>query len=244
MKTNYLLFILLFLAFNNSSFAQKEGDLVTLKTYCKVLSSENIVGTDLTRTNFLEPYVKFIVNNVSTDSVGLKALDFIDPTKASIYNNKIYFISKNEFDKSATVIEKKERLSVGILTLPFKARPQDDFSFDTEFNLSTTLNWNIKSIYDAHLNLQIGAGIGSVNLNASNAAGITDLKAQDVACLNLFTGVMIEYKKVQAGLYVGVDQINNQSQYQWQHNGNIWFGFGIGFNVFNISLGKEKDNNG
>jgi len=250
MKKNYL-FLLLLSLITTFSFAQKEGDLITLKAYCKVLSVENIRGNDSITNNFLEPYIKFLVNNISADTIALKALNFDDGEKASIYsqdkakiyNNKIYYISKSEFDKSATIIEKKERLSVGLLTLPFKARPQDDFSFDTEFNLSTTLNWNARSIYDAHINLQIGAGIGSVNLNASNAAGITDLKAQDVACLNLFSGVMIEYKKVQAGLYIGVDQINNQSQYRWNHNGKIWFGFGIGFNVFSISLGKEKENN-
>ncbi|RZJ50617.1 MAG: hypothetical protein EOO44_16055 [Flavobacterium sp.] len=243
MKKKYFLLLIFFLIICNTCFSQKEGDIVTLKTYCKVLKFENISGNDTIKANFLEPSIKFIVNNIGTDSIALKALNFTtDELKMKIYNNKIYYISKNEFDKSASIIEKRERLSVGILTLPFKARPQDNFSFDTEFNLSTTLNWNIKSIYDAHLNLQVGAGIGSVNLNASNSAGITDLKAQDVACLNLFSGVMIEYKKVQAGIYVGVDQINNQNQYKWQHNGNMWFGFGIGFNVFNISLGKEKEN--
>ena len=90
------------------------------------------------------------------------------------------------------------------------------------------------------MNLQIGAGIGSVNLNSSNASGITDGKAQDVATLNFFSGLMLEYKKVQAGIYVGVDQINNQSEYQWNSNGNLWFGFGIGFNVFKISLGEKE----
>lgn len=242
MKLNYLFF--LFLLTTNYSFAQKEGEIITLKTYCEVLNFKNITGEDQTTTKFLEPYIKFIVNHIGTDSVALKAPNFTkDSTKAKIYNDKIYYISKSEFDKSAEVIQKKDKLSVGILTLPFKARPQDDFSFDTEFNLSTTLNYNITAIYDANFNVQIGAGIGSVNLNASNAKGITDLKAQDVACLNLFSGLMVEYKKVQAGLYVGIDQINNQSQYQWQHNGNIWFGFGIGFNVFNISLGEKENQN-
>jgi len=243
MKSNYS-FLFLFLLITNYSFAQKEGEIVTLKTYCEVLNFKNIIGEDQTSTKFLEPYIKFIVNHIGTDTVALKAPNFTkDSIKANIYNNKIYYISKSEFDKSAEVIQKKDKLSVGILTLPFKARPQDDFSFDTEFNLSTTLNYNITAIYDANFNVQIGAGIGSVNLNASNASGITDLKAQDVACLNLFSGLMVEYKKVQAGLYVGIDQINNQSQYQWQHNGNIWFGFGIGFNVFNISLGEKENKN-
>lgn len=240
MKANFLFPTILLLFFINITFGQTEGDIIKLKTYCKVLKFENITDTDKDTTQFLEPNIKFLVNKIDNDSVALKALNFSDAEKSKIYNNKIYYISKSEFDKSAIVEKQKEKLSVGLLTLPFKARPQDDFSFDTEFNLSTTLNWNFYRVYDAHLNFQIGAGIGSVNLNTSNASGITDLKAQDVATLNLFSGLMIEYKGVQAGLYMGVDQINNQSQYQWQHNGNIWFGFGIGFNVFKISLGEKK----
>ncbi|MFI8605163.1 hypothetical protein ACIGCP_11915 [Cellulophaga baltica] len=239
MKTNYLFSILILVSFANISYGQNEGEIIKLKTYCKVIKFENIIGENQDTTKFLEPYIKFIVNKIDNDKVALKALDFSKPEKAKIYNNKIYYISKTEFDKSAIVEEPKEKLTVGILTLPFKARPQDEFSFDTEFNLNTTLNWNFHKVYDAILNLQIGAGIGSVNLNESNASGITSLKAQDVATLNLFSGLMIEYKGVQAGLYIGVDQINNQSQYKWQHNGNIWFGFGIGFNVFKISLGKN-----
>ncbi|WP_299526770.1 hypothetical protein [Winogradskyella sp.] len=56
---------------------------------------------------------------------GEERLDF-----SKFYNNKIYAFKKSDFDLGAEVIEEKRRLSVGLLTLPFKARPQDNFTFD------------------------------------------------------------------------------------------------------------------
>ncbi|GGH45523.1 MULTISPECIES: hypothetical protein [Flavobacteriaceae] len=243
MKTTIksILTAILFIATFNS-YAQKTGELIKLKTYNKVIKAEFLTESNDSLIKFLAPNIIYRINKINGDSIQLKALNFKKGSeKGNYYNDKIYYVSKSDFDQSYEEYIPDDKLSVGLLTLPFKARPQDDFSFDTEFNLSTTLNWNFAKIYNSKVNLQAGAGIGSVNLNSSNASGIEDGKAQDVATLNFFGGLMLEYKKVQAGFYVGVDQINNQSEYNWMHNGNLWFGFGIGFNVFKISLG-EKDN--
>ncbi|WP_109300148.1 hypothetical protein [Aquimarina sp. AU474] len=53
-----------------------------------------------------------------------------------------------------------------------------------------------------------------------------------------------EYKRVQVGLYTGVDYINNNPTYQWDHNGDVWLGFGIGFNVFQTPIGNESSEAG
>ncbi|MGB5943296.1 MAG: hypothetical protein WBG71_10470 [Leeuwenhoekiella sp.] len=54
---------------------------------------------------------------------------------------------------------------------------------------------------------------------------------------------MLEYKKVQVGLYMGWDHINNQANYNWEHQGNVWFGAGLGFDVFEISSDKTVSQN-
>lgn len=258
MKLNYVC-TAIFLLISSMIYSQKEGDIIKLKTYCKVLKVEEIfvyknkVKKDDIKTEYIEPNVKYIVNKIGNDSVALIALNFkknyedddtteeakVNRENIEIYNEKVYYISKIEFEKSAEIIKEIDRLTVGILTLPFKARPQKKFAFDTEFNLNTTLNWSILNVYNARLNIQGGSGIGNVNLNASNSIIAGD-SSQDVTTLSLFTGLMIEYKRVQAGIYVGVDHINNQNQYQWENNGKLWFGFGIGFNVFGITLGEKE----
>lgn len=236
-----LLFICLISPFV-SVFSQKKGEVIRLKLYSKVLGSENLSGDDKDTVQYLEPHFLYRVNKVSDSSVVLKAINFNETTiRAKQYNNKLYTVSQKNLEEAYEVYKPKERLSVGLLTLPFKARPQDKFSFDTEFNLNTTLNFYLFRVYNSSFNLQIGTGIGDMNLNPSNSE-IEEKKSQNVSTLSLFGGAMISYKKVQAGLYIGVDHINNQAQYQWKHNGNLWFGFGVGFNVFKISIGEKLEN--
>lgn len=161
--------------------------------------------------------------------------------KSDAYNNKVYTISKIYFDAAARKVEPVDRVSVGLLTLPFKMRPQNDVSFDTEFNLNTTLNFYLKPLFknSTSLNLQVGGGLGTVSLTPQNST-IDGDKTQDVTTLTFLSGLMLQYKRVQFGVYTGVDWINNQSTYNWESNGNIWFGFGVGYNVFNISVSSEK----
>lgn len=246
----------------------KVGDTIILKSYCKVIKAGSFLNTG---TKFeknenaflenLEPNVKFIINGINDLEVNLVALDYrpLSPKqfediqkrkpgafeKSLYYNGKIYTISRAQFNDSAVRVPKEESiLNIGLLTLPFKGRPQGDFSFDTEFNLNTTLSVRFHEFKKTktYWNLQLGAGIGTVSLNSSNSAGIGEKESQDVALLSLSTGIMLQYRKVQTGIYIGVDHINNQKKYQWESNGNIWFGFGIGFNVFKISLGEDDKN--
>lgn len=261
MKTSQNTILLLALFFISlDSLAQKVGDKIKLTTHCKTsIAAALPLSNDTIIAEYLEPNIIFTVNKITDSEVLLIALNFSGkvqdeinnssnneeykpPTKAQLYNYKIYKISRSDFDKAYKPYEAVQKLSIGLLTLPFKARPQDDFTFDTEFNLSSTLNYNLLKRSSPSLNIQIGAGIGSVNLNSVNSDGVTTGKEQDVATLTFFGGLMVEYKSVQAGLYLGVDQINNQSTYRWKNNGNIWFGFGIGFNVFKVSVAEKTSN--
>lgn len=52
---------------------------------------------------------------------------------------------------------------------------------------------------------------------------------------------MLEYHRVNAGIYVGVVRINNQREYWWESTGKIWFGMGIGYDIFKVSLGTKKN---
>lgn len=207
--------------------------------------------------NFLEAGVKFRIIEIANTDVKLMALPFEGKSdqqkvkflesnpdkkiKSEYYNNKVYTISLKNFSAFAVSFEFEDRISVGLLTLPFRARPQDEFSFDTEFNLSTAVNFRLGDFKGSSFNWQFGAGISSIGLNPENSNGVTGQDSQDVSALTLFTGPMLQYKKVQIGLYIGVGQINNQSNYQWKSNGNLWLGFGVGFNVFTASLSTPKN---
>jgi len=242
--------------FGQDKIVKKVGDIIILDADVKVSGHATgyFTGTVDSSKTWIEGSVKFRVISITDTVVELRALNFDTLTKnqaivfkrqrktdkSKYYNDMIFPISKSDFELYSTRVESSDRISFGLLTLPFKARPQNNFSFDTEFNLSTTLNWRLGRINNMSLNIQLGAGIGSVGLNASNASGIDseENEAQDVAILTFLGGAMIQYKNVQFGFYAGVDQINNQSKYRWESNGNIWFGVGIGYNIFNISVSK------
>lgn len=166
--------------------------------------------------------------------------------KSAFYNNKIFSVSEVEFLAKAEIAEKyqpDDRVSFGLITLPFKFRMFDDKSFETNFNLNTTLNIRLTQLWNAGFYAQFGAGIGNTNLYNGNAPGVDPGEEINAAALTILSGVMLQYKKVQAGLYIGWDHINNQKNYQWQYNGKPWLGFGVGYQLFKIDLGGDKKQN-
>lgn len=201
------------------------------------------------QVNYLSHSTIFKIVALSNDSVVITASPLYEqkskknntaPDLAKFYNYKVFIISKEEFLLKAKISETPERLSIGILSLPFKLRLQDEISFESDFNLNSTLNINIRDIKSAELHFQLGSGIGGVNLTSSNSEGIQDGNQIKASALTLLCGPMIQYKKVQAGIYIGLDFINNQNYYKWRYQGLPWFGFGIGYQLFSVQMGESK----
>jgi hypothetical protein len=239
----------------------KQGDVIVLTTPVKTITDtiKRISSTvdTLNDVTYLAKGVQFNVLLIDVDNkkVELLAVNFSDYTNflytkrqddrndlhQDQYNGKIYTISLKDFKRFAEYYEpiiNPSRLSLGILTLPFKARvTQDNVSFDTELNFNSTVNVYINSFYDTHFSLQFGAGLGAINLNESNTTykGVGAIQAQDVRTLTLLIGAMLSHKNVQIGIYAGWDHINNQENFVWDSNGKLWLGLGIGINVFNDS---------
>ncbi len=256
----YLLSIFLLLLTNTSICQINEGDLVELTKEIKVIGEPEMYITAVSSDHaakYLGKYTYKVVS-IEDDKVKLLALNFKTPKSterknnpdkvymSDIYNNKIYTIAKTAFVAYATKAktEKSERLTLGILTLPYKARSNGDgISFDTEFSLNTTVNLRLHNGYkNAYsINALLGSGIGNVGLNTSNAAGLDQNEAIDAATLSFLTGLMYEYDRVQIGLYVGWDYINNQDVYKWDGNGKMWFGLGIGYGIFGIAKEEMKN---
>jgi len=256
MRTKILLLFLL--GWVGMAFGQeiKIGERFTFKTPAKHSATDakitGIYNNTTTNPNYLEDGIKYKIVDISGDNISV-IVDppFIKPkdesteiSKASYYNYKLFSITKEEFQtKAEETPETPDRFSIGILTLPFKFRPQDEKTFEAQFNLSSTLNWRLTNFPTTNVYLQLGAGLGSVELNSNNSLGIGPDENINAATLTMFTGLMLQHKKVQAGIYCGVDQINNQQHYQWRNNGNLWFGFGVGYQLFNVNLGGGNSKN-
>lgn len=250
MKTKLFFYALILITmYSHAQQNYSTGDIIKLTSTTKHSSTNNnkrIFDPTTKKINWLEKGIKFeIISKVGTKYL-LRPLYF-DPLEdsdgkrdlAEYYNNTIFEVEEAELlDKSSIEII-PDGWSIGLITLPFKFRPQGDRSFSTEFNLDFTLTRYLKQFFSTDLFWQVGAGLGSIGLNSVNSNLSAD-EAQDIATLSILSGVMLQYKKVQAGLYFGVDQINNQEKYGWENNGNLWFGFGVGYELFKVSLGKGE----
>lgn len=219
--------------------ALKKGDYIILKTDTKV--EDNVIimndapGTPATH---LEEGIKFTVLEVANGKTKLKVYRNY-PTKGKkgkLYNSKIYTISDIDLTDNYKKYEPEERISVGIITLPFKYRPQKEESFETEFNINTTLNVYLFTIGRGSANLQFGTGFGSIRLDELNSSLLAE-NAVNAITLGFIAGPMFRYKKIQYGFYTGFDIINNNSKLKWTHNGKLWLGMGVGFKLFTLNNG-------
>jgi len=164
-------------------------------------------------------------------------------SKDLYYNYKLFNITKTEFltkMEDASQYDLPDRINIGILTLPFKFRFTGTQSFESDFNINSTASVRTWSLGGGHLFLQMGAGIGGVELTDVNTKGIVDKSSIKANALSMMVGAMVQYKKIQAGIYLGVDYINNQTFYQWEYQGKPWLAFGVGYQLFNVGLGQDK----
>lgn len=226
-------------------FAQeaKPGEILSLKHALKTLGKPELLyttGLDSSKAaTYLETFILFEVIEITDKLVKLKALDFRN--KNEFYNHKIYSVDREEFRDSYLIRKPIEKVSLGLISLPFKIRPQGNISYSTEFNINGALNYAFYSFWNTSVSVQGGIGIGSISLDTSNSAGIMAGEEQNVSTISLLGGLMLQYKKIQVGVYVGGDHINNQEKYRWNSNGNVWFGLGIGYDLFSITSKPLKN---
>jgi hypothetical protein len=256
--------VLLFLVFFTKAYQQSEniGQPFVLKantnaTFVKLMANvslDNVIKANdaiMAQSNVLyilqsidkaNSLVYFYADNFNVSKV--VADRGTNRDKSFYYNDKLLKMTYNDYKSNAKDVEFPDKVNFGILTLPFKFRPQEDADFDAEFNLNTTFGILIRNKYfrKTKFYAQFGAGIGSVKLDASNASGITDDASQNVSTITGFFGLMMQYNDIQAGIYLGADQINNNKKYDWENQGNAWISFGVGFKIFTLSKADKGKN--
>lgn len=152
---------------------------------------------------------------------------------ASLYNGEIFKVYKDKFNKAYEKVTPFERVTLGVLSLPIKLRPQGKVSFDTHFNIGATVGYrlNKNKLKSSAIYAQLGLNIGSTQLNSSNST-IGDEEEINTTLATVITGLMFQYKKIQVGFYSGLDFISNQKEYEWDYHSKPWLSLGIGIDLF------------
>lgn len=136
-------------------------------------------------------------------------------------------------------------LAAGVINFPFKYRPQRDKSdFSGAFNFGAGIGYKFrhKSWRQFTYSVISGYSISNIVMDSSNA----NKNQGKLASSNNYTafsfsiGMLAEYQRVQAGIFLGWDKISrlNQREFDWQFQGKPWISVGFGFAIF--STQKEK----
>lgn len=149
---------------------------------------------------------------------------------------KISFEDLNNFAVPETFV--KSSLAVGIINFPFKFRPQNQKDFSGAFNFGAALGLKFGHRSNRRFTFtfltgysisnvvieESAATMNSVNLNSTN----------NFSAFSFSSGLMVEYDKIQAGVFMGWDYLSriNQEQYGWIYQGETWFSIGFGYSIF------------
>lgn len=225
--------------------AQRSGDIFTTKSYSIPITFVSDIDSRANQSEVatvLIPYIRYEIVSVSQDTIQFQVLPLrSDQPSAIALNYKIYSMSRSDYERVKNA-KGREIFSFGALSLPIKLRSSEgEINFETDFNVNFALATRLAEsfINDWDLTWQIGFGFGSTNLTSNNSS-IDVGKDQSVQTLTGLTGLNLRFQSFQVGLYVGVDYINNQSEYNWKYNGNMFVSAGIGINIFGGESKNEK----
>lgn len=164
-------------------------------------------------------------------------------------NKRRYFkITRDLLDKAAMVENYYgSSLSLGVLSLPFRYRPQNGFKdVSGTFNLGAGLGIRLPHLQSRRFRYSILAAFTVSNTVLDESVitqSVADLsKVNNLSAFSFSVGFLAEYEKVQAGLFFGCDRISrlNDLKFDWVHQGKPWISIGFGLAIF--SNEKESDN--
>ena len=153
------------------------------------------------------------------------------------HQQRYFLIKKIDIDRLSTPIYHIASPTVGILTFPFKYRPQDG-AFDQTFSLSATggVKLNPWQTGEHTFSILVGCGSSSVNLNQFNTdakSGITSDTQRPAITGSL--SLLYQWENLQVGMSLGKDAIFTNKMDYWKDQGKTWLSFGIGLSLFTSS---------
>lgn len=223
---------------------------------CDILG--NLVSNQIISLPISTTYSKFTVLDEKNDYVIIKFWRWEDIDLKSKYNEKngipIYFrISKQDLltktQKNFNIWFKRgaSHITAGTLIIPVKLR-FNQFDFSKDITLGPFVGWRTRLHKSAQSFISIGfnVGITSVTLNEGNAMKEDKSKIEKSVDLAAFTwsyGAILEFNKVQVGIFSGYDNISENSGYKWNYQNRPWLSVGLGYSILSRN-GDAKNGSG
>jgi hypothetical protein len=159
----------------------------------------------------------------------------------SRWHTRYFIMTSGNIDIFCDEVVRGWNASAGAVTMPFKYRP-DSRSFDKDVSLSGMGGVSFSFNSNFKMSGLIGIGLSDVTINETNTDGRIS-ESSNVSALTLSTGLVFQYKAVQAGLFIGCDNLSDSNKDNWESHGNLWFGAGIGISIYSESTKAEEGKN-
>ncbi len=188
--------------------------------------------------------------NIAYDKYNSKKVDLSEGDQTSTEVDLFFEVPDDWIDQYA----KESRyirggLSIGVLYFPFKFRPQQGVQdFEGAFNLGAALGYTWGHNEDNPWTFSLLGGFSLANLRVSERAVKynSDLlkNTNDFSAISFSLGAILQYEKVQAGVFLGVDRLsyNNHKTFGWIYQGKPWVSIGFGYAVFTPQKSKSSKN--
>ncbi len=160
---------------------------------------------------------------------------------------KYFVLSAKDLDENAEKyysIRNGRSLTGGVVMLPMKIRPAVnsgsrssggfDFSKDISLGLSIGVKQRISNTRPYFLSLLFSPGIGDIELDSFNTRGHV-FHTIDVPSLSLCTGLVLDFKLITFGFFVGTDNVPEKDDANWIYQRKAWYSIGVGFSILSIS---------
>lgn len=212
----------------------------------RILDYKNYIDEE---TGKLKASPEFLKYNYVDDEDTFNSLDESQKFAKDYDEDQKYFkITYAELQAVATRnYNIKASLAMGVLYFPFKYRPQNgmqDFSGSFNFGAAIGYTFRHKEWRKATFSLLGCYGMSNIKVDSvSITKGHDKLNTiNDYTALSLSTGFIVQYEKIQAGAFIGVDRIsnNNYKNTGWVYQGKPWFSIGFGYSLFSIQK-EAKD---
>lgn len=164
---------------------------------------------------------------------------------------QIYFkLKKTVFEKVCKVFSSRHSATIGIPSIAVKTRFGNNgtgenpryFSFENDVNLglSAGYKYSFGAKRQYAVNALVGFTISAISLDSLSTRGRINSKTS-IASFSPHVGLVFDFDKFQAGLYLGYDLLSGELNKYWLYSQQPWLGIGLGYSIFNTEKSSAKN---
>lgn len=193
-------------------------------------------------------------DGLESDNIEDELFDDLEARMTSRLVKKRYFkVDRADFEIRARPfkfksLKKRPEFTAGTIIIPVKVR-FSDFQFSKDITLGPYFGgkWLISNYNPNYFSFGLTTGITSVTLLPRDVGSASIMEAQDVSAFTLALGGILEFNRVQLGIFAGLDWINNNkgdSGIDWNYQRKPWLSFGLGYSIISrpaSAKGNKRD---